>query len=225
MTESNYPPGPRSTLKRAPERGCYDRPTVHAILDEGLVGHVGFVVKGQPFVIPTSYVRIDDVLYLHGSPASRMMRELRKGVPVCVTVTHLDGVVLARSALHHSMNYRSVVVFGTARRVDDRAEKARILEALVEQVAPGRSADVRPGSPDEVAFTRVLAVPIEEASAKMRTGPPSDEEADLALPVWAGVIPLQLQAGKPIPDERNPPTQQAPSYVTGYRRGAIPPPE
>ncbi|MCP5055974.1 MAG: pyridoxamine 5'-phosphate oxidase family protein [bacterium] len=225
MNPSSYSPGPRSTLKRLPERGHYDHATVHAILDEGLVGHVGFAVDGQPFVIPTAYVRIDETLYLHGSPASRMLKELRKGVPVCVTVTHLDGIVLARSAFHHSMNFRSVVVFGTARNVDDLDEKKRVLDALVEHVAAGRSSDARPGNPEEIAFTRILAVPIEEASAKVRSGPPLDDEADLTHPAWAGVVPLRLQAGQAIPDERHAPTREAPPYVTGYRRGAALPPE
>lgn len=225
MTTADYPLGSHNTLRRMPERGRYDRPTIHAILDEGLIAHVGFAVKGRPFVIPMIYVRIDEVLYLHGSPASRMLKELRKGIPVCVTVTHLDGVVLARSALHHSMNFRSVMVFGTAHSIDDQAEKARVMHALVEHVVPGRSADIRPGSPDEIAYTRVLAVPIEAASAKVRTGPPLDDEADLGQPAWAGVVPLRLQAGVPIPDELHPPSQEAPSYATGYRRGAAPPPE
>ncbi len=220
-----YPAGTRNVLRRLPERGTYDRDTVHALLDEGLVAHVGFAVKGQPFVIPTAYVRIDEVLYLHGSPASRMLKELRRGVPVCVTVTHLDGLVLARSAFHHSMNFRSVVVFGTARSVDDLDEKRRVLDALVEHVAPGRTADARPPNEEELAFTRVLAVPMEEASAKLRTGPPKDDPEDQGHPAWAGVIPLRLAAGEPVPDESHPPRQEAPSYVKGYRRGSLTPPE
>ncbi|MAE95933.1 MAG: flavin-nucleotide-binding protein [Deltaproteobacteria bacterium] len=218
-----YPTSPRSELKRAPERGRTDRATVHAILDEGLVAHVGFATGPQPFVIPSAYVRIGDVLYLHGSPAGRKMRQLGKGIPVCVTVTHVDGLVLGRSALHHSMNYRSVVIFGSARPVDDLEEKKRVLEALVEHVVPGRAAEAREPNETELKFTRVLALTIEEATAKVRTGPPRDDEEDLGHPIWAGVIPLSLAAGDPVTDPRLPAVEEAPSYAKEYRRGPSPP--
>src|SRR4051812_22349241 len=178
----------RTTVKRLSERGNYDAATVHAILDEALICHVAFSVDGKPVVIPTIHTRIGDTLYFHGSAASRMLRSLREGVEACVCATLLDGLVLARSAFHHSMNYRSAVVFGTAREVTDPAEKLRALDALVEHVARGRSAEVRPPNERELKQTLVLALPIAEASAKIRTGPPVDDEEDYALPVWAGVL-------------------------------------
>lgn len=220
-----YDPGPRSELKRLPERGRSDRATVHAILDEGLVAHVAFSVGAQPFVIPTAYVRLEETIYLHGSPASRMLRHLGKGVPACLTVTLLDGLVLARSAFHHSMNFRSAVVFGTARRIDDLEEKRRVLHGLVEHVVPGRAAEARPPNDKELQFTRLLALDIEEASAKVRSGAPQDDEEDLTYPVWAGVIPLRLEAGLPLDDPTHPASLPAPAYVKGYRRGSIPAPE
>ncbi len=210
----------RSEVRRLPDRAHYDRDTVHSILDEGTIAHIGFAQGEQPFVIPTSYVRIDDCIYLHGSPASRMLRDLAKGVPVCVTVTHLDGLVLARSSFHHSMNYRSVVVFGTAREVQDLEEKRRILNALVEHIVPGRVADARGPNTRELQFTKVLKVPIEEASAKVRAGGPNDDPEDLEHPAWAGVIPLTLTPGEPIADTVRPPVGEAPGYVKRYRRGA-----
>lgn len=212
------PVTPRTELRRRPDRGRHDLATVHAILDEGLVCHVGFVAEGHPFVIPTAYARIGDTLYLHGSPANRMLRTLEKDVPVCVTVTLLDGIVLARSAFHTSMNYRSVLVLGHAHRVRDEAERRRALIALVEHVAPGRSRDVRLPSDEELAFTKVLALPLREASAKVRTGPPVDDEADLHLPHWAGVLPLPLVPGVPVADPDLHADVPAPAYVTGYRR-------
>lgn len=192
---------PRNTVKRLPKRGHYDRRTVYDILDAGFVGHVGFAVDGQPFVIPTAYGREGDTLYLHGATTSRMLTHLRSGAPVCLTVTHLDGLVLARSAFHHSMNYRSVLVFGQARVVEG-AGKEHALEVISEQILRGRWAEVRKPNARELKATTVLAIDIAEASAKIRTGPPGDDEEDYALPIWAGVFPLQVTFGDPIPDLR-----------------------
>jgi uncharacterized protein len=191
----------RTRVKRLPKRGAYDRATIDAILDEALICHLGFVVDGAPVVIPTIHWREGDQLYFHGSAASRMLRTLREGVDACVTVTLLDGLVLARSAFHHSMNYRSVVVFGNARVVEDREEKLRALDRLVEHIIPGRSAIVRGPNESELRQTLVLALPIAEASAKIRTGGPIDDAEDYALPVWAGVVPITLTKGQPIKDE------------------------
>jgi len=215
----SFTPTARTTLKRLPQRGTYDRAAVYAILDEGLLCHVGFAVEGQPFVIPTTYVRIEDRLYIHGAVASRMLSMLRLGAPACVEVTLLDGLVLARSAFHHSMNFRSVVVLGVAQEVLDPAEKQRALEAIVDHVMPGRTAESRRPSPQEVAGTRVLWMPIEEASAKVRTGPPLDSEEDHALPYWAGVLPLRMSAGTPEPDPRLAAGIAVPPAVARYRRG------
>ena len=212
-------PTPRTALRRLPARGHFDRATVNAILDEALVCHVGFVADGQPFVIPTIHARAGDQVFVHGSAASRMLKTLQGGVPVCLTATLLDGLVLARSAFHHSMNYRSVVLLGTATEVDDPAEKRAAFRALVEHVAPGRYAAVRPPTDDEVTGTLVLRLPIDEGSAKVRTGPPIDDEADYGLPVWAGVIPLALRTGAPIPDPRLDPEHATPRYAVAYARG------
>lgn len=217
-TEATLPVSPRTTLRRLPSRGRFDRASVNSILDEALLCHVGFVVEGQPFVIPTIHARLGDRLYVHGSAASRMLRTLGGGVPVCVTVTLLDGLVLARSAFHHSMNYRSVVVLGTAQEATDAAEKETALTAIVEHVMRGRSAQVRPPNPLELKATSVLSLPIEEASAKIRTGPPVDDEEDYALPVWAGVLPLSLVAGAPVDDPRLPAGMAPPANVSAYRR-------
>ena len=187
----------RTRVRRHPERGAYDREAIDAILDEALICHVGFVVDGQPFVIPTIHARAGDTLYLHGASASRMLRTLESGVDVCVTATLLDGIVLARSVYNHSMNYRSAVVLGRARLVDDADEKLAALEAVVEHMVPGRWADARRPNGKELKATSVLALPLDEASAKIRTGPPSDFEEDEDLPVWAGVIPLRLVADAP----------------------------
>src|SRR5438270_5785885 len=197
-----FAPTERTTLKRLPKRGEYDRDRVYAILDEAFVCHAGFVADGQPVVIPTGYGRIGDLLYIHGSAASRMLRTLGEGIDVCVTVTLVDGLVLARSAFHHSFNYRSVVVFGRARVVTDRNEKMAALRAFTEHVIPGRWDEVREPNDSELKATTVLALPLQEASAKVRTGPPIDDEEDHALPVWAGVLPLRLATGEPIHDER-----------------------
>jgi nitroimidazol reductase NimA-like FMN-containing flavoprotein (pyridoxamine 5'-phosphate oxidase superfamily) len=197
-----FTPTQRTTLKRIPKRANYECETVYQILDEGLVCHVGFVVDGQPFVIPTAYGRVEDKLYIHGSPASRMLRSLQEGIPVCITVTLIDGLVLARSAFHHSMNYRSVVVFGTASIVSNPEEKLEALYAFTEHVVPGRWEEVRQPSRSELTGTLVLSLPLVEASAKVRTGPPSDDEADYSIPVWAGEIPLRVVADAPIDDSR-----------------------
>ena len=214
----NFNPTERTQLKRLPARGSYEREAVYRILDEGLVCHVGFVANGEPFVIPTGYGRAGETLYVHGSAASRMLRTLAGGVRVCVTVTLLDGLVLARSAFHHSMNYRSVVVFGTASVVEDAAEKAEALRAITEHIAPGRWAEAREPDAGELRKTLVLKLPLTEASAKVRTGPPIDDEPDYGLPVWAGEIPLTLTAGAPVPDPRLAPDLEPPSHVRHYSR-------
>ena len=190
----------RTRVRRLAKRASYDVATIHSILDEALICHVGFSVEGKPVVIPTIHWRDGDRLYVHGSAASHMLRNLKDGVEACVTVTLLDGLVLARSAFHHSMNYRSVVIFGRAVEVVDRAEKLRALERLVEHIVPGRSSVVRPPNESEIRQTVVLAIPIEECSAKIRTGGPVDDEEDYSLPVWAGVVPLTLMRGEPIVD-------------------------
>jgi nitroimidazol reductase NimA-like FMN-containing flavoprotein (pyridoxamine 5'-phosphate oxidase superfamily) len=208
----------RTTLKRLPKRGSHDREVVNQILDEGFICHVGFVADGQPFVIPTGYARADETLLIHGSQASRMLRALGQGIDVCVTVTLIDALVLARSAFHHSMNYRSVVIFGRASVIEDREEKLRALFALSEHMIPGRWNDVREPTEEELRQTTVLSLPIEEASAKIRTGPPLDDEEDYELPVWAGMIPLKLAAATPIADPRLPAGTPIPEYADRYSR-------
>ena len=212
----------RTTLKRLPQRGSFERQQINEILDEGFICHVGFMVSGQPFVIPTGYARSGDTLIIHGSQASRMLRQLGQGVDVCVTVTLIDGLVLARSAFHHSMNYRSVVVFGRARVIEDRQEKMTALEALSEHMIPGRWDEVRGPNDRELQLTTVLAIPLTEASAKVRTGPPVDDEEDYDLPVWAGVIPLQMVANEPVADARLAPDMQTPRYAIDYDRAPHP---
>lgn len=194
------PPTERTRVRREPERGVYDRATIDAILDEGLVCHLGFVHESQPFVIPTLYGRIGDQVYVHGSSASRTLRTLDAGVDACLTVTLVDGIVLARSIFNHSINYRSVIVLGRATAVREPDEKVRALEAFSERLLPGRWADVRPPTELELKATAILRLPLDEASAKVRVGPPKDDESDLEWPVWAGVIPLALTAGQPVPD-------------------------
>jgi nitroimidazol reductase NimA-like FMN-containing flavoprotein (pyridoxamine 5'-phosphate oxidase superfamily) len=206
----------RTTVKRHPERGAYDRATIDAILDEALICHIGFVHDEQPFVIPTIHAREGDTLYLHGSPGSRMLRNLKEGIDVCVTATLLDGLVLARSVYHHSMNYRSAVVLGRARELTDRTEKLHAMECVVEHVVRGRWEDARRPSETELKGTTILAVSLEEASAKIRTGGPKDDEDDLALPVWAGVIPLSLEPRAPIADNDLP----VPAYAEQYLRAS-----
>lgn len=208
----------RTTVKRLPARGQYDRDTIHAILDEAFICHVGFVVDGQPYVIPTGFARVDDLLYIHGSAASRMLRNLSLGIEVCITVTLVDGLVLARSAFHHSINYRSVVVLGKAMLVEDQDEKAKALEAITEHIVPGRWADVRWPTEIELKGTSVLRLPIEEASAKIRTGDPKDDEEDYAMDVWAGVLPLSTTPGEPTNDSRLDSAIAVPDYVKEYKR-------
>lgn len=208
----------RTRVLRLPKRGAYDRGTVNEILDEAFICHVGFVADGQPYVIPTAYGRIDDTLYIHGSSASRMLRELSKGVDACVTVTIVDGLVLARSAFHHSINYRSVVVLGAATLLTDDDEKNRALEAITEHIVHGRWPEVRWPNEIELKATSVLKLPINEASAKVRTGPPIDDEEDYAMNVWAGVMPLSLTFGLPIGDERLTPGIPIPDHVLNQSR-------
>lgn len=208
----------RTQIKRLPKRGHYDRETVNQILDTAFVCHVGFSVDGQPYVIPTNYGRSGDILYLHGSAASRMLKTLSAGVPVCVTVTHVDGLVLARSAFHHSVNYRSVVILGTARLLDDPAEKMEALRIFTDHVMKGRWDDVRQPTEQELKATTVLALSLEEVSAKVRTGGPNDDEPDYALPVWAGVLPLETVAKEPIPDPQRKSDPLIPQYLKNYSR-------
>ena len=215
---SDFIPTERTQVRRLPKRGVYERETVNRILDEGLVCHIGFVADGKPVVIPIGYGRKGDTLYVHGSPASRMLRALGKGADVCITVTLVDGLVLARSAFHHSMNYRSVVIFGKATLVEDPAAKREALRVFTEHVAPGRWQEVRQPSEKELQSTTVLAIPLNEVSAKVRTGPPIDDEKDYALPVWAGVLPLELTPMTPLPDHRLPKETAVPDYVRIYTR-------
>jgi uncharacterized protein len=210
-------PTDRTRVRRLPKRGQYERETVHAILDEALICHVGFVHDGAPVVIPTLHARVGDRLYLHGSAASRMLRTLEKGAPVCVNVTLVDGLVLARSAFHHSVNYRSVVVFGEARPVEPEHEREQALELFTNKLVPGRWADVRPPSRQELKGTKVLRLPLDEASAKVRSGPPIDDDEDYDLPVWAGVLPLSTQVAEPEPDPRLDPAVETPGYVAAWR--------
>jgi nitroimidazol reductase NimA-like FMN-containing flavoprotein (pyridoxamine 5'-phosphate oxidase superfamily) len=211
-------PSARTRVVRESDRGVYDRETVYRILDEGFLCHAGFVVDGQPFVIPTSYGRKDASLYIHGSAASRMLRQMKGGVPVCITVTLLDGLVLARSVFNHSMNYRSVVILGKATLVDDPQAKLAALRILSEHILPGRWDDSRQPNERELKATSVLRVPIEEFSAKVRTGPPIDDEEDYAFSNWAGVVPLEMVAGKPIGDARLLAGIEVPEYARGYTR-------
>jgi nitroimidazol reductase NimA-like FMN-containing flavoprotein (pyridoxamine 5'-phosphate oxidase superfamily) len=213
-----FPQTERTTLKRLPKRGVYDRELVYAILDEGFICHVGFVVDAKPVVIPTGYARVDDQLYIHGSQASRMLRTLKTGIDVCVTVTLIDGLVLARSAFHHSMNYRSVVVFGNATAIDEADAKLAALRALSEHMIPGRWGEVREPNEQELKATTVLALPLEEVSAKVRTGPPLDDEEDYALKVWAGVLPLKLAAEEPVKDPALPTGIEPAPYMFEYSR-------
>jgi nitroimidazol reductase NimA-like FMN-containing flavoprotein (pyridoxamine 5'-phosphate oxidase superfamily) len=209
-------PTERTRLKRMPQRGSYDRALVYQIIDSALFCHVGFVHNDAPFVVPTLHVRIGERLYVHGSAASRMLRTAAGSVPLCVTVTHVDGLILARSAFHHSINYRSAVILGTAQEVTDQDAKMRVLHALVEHVVPGRWQDARAPHPKELAATSVLSLPITEASAKVRPGGPSDDEEDYALPIWAGVIPLKMAAGAPVADDRLVDGVEVPTYVARY---------
>jgi nitroimidazol reductase NimA-like FMN-containing flavoprotein (pyridoxamine 5'-phosphate oxidase superfamily) len=208
----------RTKVRRLPKRGVYDRETINAILDEAFICHVGFAIDGQPYVIPTGFARIENDLYIHGSSASRMLRSLAGGVDVCVTVTLIDGLVLARSAFHHSMNYRSVVILGKAGLVEDNDEKMKALEAFTEHVIPGRWEEVRWPTELELKATTVLKLPIEEASAKIRTGGPVDDEEDYEMNVWAGVLPIKLTPGEPVDDARLKDGLEVPNCVSGYDR-------
>jgi hypothetical protein len=214
----SFAPTEQTTLKRLPQRGSYDRELVYQILDEGFVCHVGFAVDGQPFVIPTAYGRVGDKLYIHGSAASRTLRGLSSGIPVCVTVTLVDGLVLARSAFHHSINYRSVVILGAATMVGAAEEKMTALRAFTEHVIPGRWDDVREPNEQELKGTSVLALPLVEVSAKVRTGPPKDDEEDMTALVWAGELPLRIMAGSPVDDPQLSAGIRPPAYVTRYSR-------
>jgi uncharacterized protein len=208
----------RTRINRYPTRGNYERATIEAILDEAMVCHVGFAVDGQPYVIPTIHARDGQRVFIHGSPLSRMLRTAATGVPLCLTVTLHDGIVLARSAFHHSMNYRSVVVLGTAREVTETAAKLAAMRALVDHLMPGRWEDARQPTAGEIAATIILELPLTEASAKVRIGGPLDAEADYALPVWAGVVPLTPTPGAPIRDDRLPAGIELPDYVRRWRR-------
>ena len=213
------PASERVRLRRRRERGRYDRAAIDAILDEALIAHLGVVdPDGQPLVLPVLHARREDVVYVHGSAASRTMRTLAGGAPACLTVSLLDGLVLARSAMHHSANYRSVVLLGRAASVLERAHKLAAFEAIVEHIVPGRWADVRPPSENELRATSVLVFPIEEGSAKIRSGPPVDDVEDYTLPAWAGVLPLLTHVGAPQPDPRLRAGIPAPPYVNAYRR-------
>ena len=209
-------PTPRTRVVRESQRAVYDRDAVNQILDEAFVCHVGFVSGGQPYVIPTAFGRDGDMLYIHGSVASRMLRNLEQGVPVCITVTLVDGLVLARSVFNHSMNYRSVVVLGTATLVDDPGEKLAALRVLSEHIRPHRWDDSRQPNEKELKATSVLRLPINEFSAKIRVGPPVDDEEDYSFPTWAGVIPLEVKSGTPIRDDRC--QQELPAYLKNYSR-------
>lgn len=217
-TPDQYQPTERTVPTRSRERARYDRETVHAILDSAFVCHLGFVADGAPVVLPTLYARVGERLYLHGSTGSRPLRGAQDpGLPVCVAVTLVDGIVLARSAFHHSVNYRSVVIHGTARQVTDPEERAAALDALVDHVVPGRAADSRPGNAKELAATAVIALDLREVSAKVRSGGPNDEPADLALPHWAGVLPVTTSFGAPIPAADLDPAIPVPEYLTARR--------
>jgi nitroimidazol reductase NimA-like FMN-containing flavoprotein (pyridoxamine 5'-phosphate oxidase superfamily) len=211
-------PTPRTRLVREPQRAVYDRDEAYKILDEGFLCHVGFVMDGQPFVIPTSYARHGDALYIHGSSASRMLRQMKVGVPICVTVMLLDGLVFARSIFNHSMNYRSVVVLGKATLVDEPAEKLEALRLLSEHILPGRWVESRLPNEQELKATSILRLPIEEFSAKVRQGPPVDDSEDMNFPTWAGVVPLSMAVGTPIDDAGLLPGQTAPEYARHYTR-------
>lgn len=213
---TNSMPTPRTRVVRESDRGVYDRESLNRILDEAFLCHVGFAVDGQPFVIPTSYGRDVDTLYIHGSAASRMLRSLDKGIPVCITVTLLDGLVLARSVFNHSMNYRSVVILGRAALVSEPEEKLKALRILSEHIIPSRWDDSRQPNERELKATSVLRVPIDEFSAKIRVGPPVDDEPDYSFPTWAGVIPLETAVGTPIRDERC--ERELPEYLRNYSR-------
>ncbi|HZS93474.1 MAG TPA: pyridoxamine 5'-phosphate oxidase family protein [Chloroflexota bacterium] len=213
-------PTERTKVRRHPERGAYDAETIHAILDAGFLCHVGFVDEGQPYVIPTLYCRSGDTLYLHGSSLSRMAQRLQAGIALCVTVTHVDGIVVARSGFNSSINYRSVMVLGTGRLVEDRADKLAAMNALIDGVVPGRAADMRPPTTKELNATAIIAIRIDEASAKVRTGPPKDPAKDRRLDLWAGVIPAAFQVGEPEDSPDLGAGIDVPEYVRRFIDGA-----
>jgi nitroimidazol reductase NimA-like FMN-containing flavoprotein (pyridoxamine 5'-phosphate oxidase superfamily) len=215
---SGFEVTPRNRVRLMPDRGHYDRDTVYAIVDEALVCHVGFVADGQPVVMPTLHARRDDLLYLHGSRGNAMLKHVQAGNPVCVTITHIDGIVFARSAFHHSVNYRSAVLFGRGRLLEEPAEKMAALERLVEHVARGRWSDSRLPTEKELKLTSVIEFGIDSASAKIRTGPPKDDEEDYALPHWAGVLPFRQQILAPVADPKLAGGIAVPEYITSYRR-------
>ena len=218
MAPDSYEPTPRTRVRRKPARGGYDRELIHSILDEAISCHVGFVDDSVPYVMPTIHARIEDTLYLHGSKASRMLKVLGEGVPCCVTATLVDGLVLARAALHHSLNYRSVVVLGTAEPVTEEEEKRAAFEAVVEHIIPGRTAEARAADAADLKATQIVRLRLDEVSAKVRTGPPVDERGDMDLPVWAGELPLRTVAGEPVPDPAGEVDVPVPGYVTGWTR-------
>jgi nitroimidazol reductase NimA-like FMN-containing flavoprotein (pyridoxamine 5'-phosphate oxidase superfamily) len=213
MSDTSFTPTDRTQVRRMPKRGHYDRETVHAILDAGAIAHVGYVIDGQPYVTPTAYWRKGDRIYWHGSSASRMLRTIDAGSPVCVTVSHIDGFVLARSAFHHSVNYRSVMAFGTAHKLTGEAELMEALRDFTERLFPGRWEALRPVQPQELKATTVLAMDLTEAVAKVRTGMPIDDDEDYALPIWAGVLPVETRVLAPISDPKNLPGLTAPEYL------------
>jgi nitroimidazol reductase NimA-like FMN-containing flavoprotein (pyridoxamine 5'-phosphate oxidase superfamily) len=219
---STYAPTKRTKIRRLAKRAVYDKTAVWGILDEGFLCHLGFTVDGQPYVIPTSYARSEELLYIHGSGASRTLKTLAQGVDVCCTVTLLDGLVLARSAFHHSMNYRSVVILGRARLVSTSAERLEALRTITNHIVPGRWEELRSPNALELKQTIVLALPLQEVSAKVRVGPPVDEEDDYASPVWAGVVPIHMRLAEPIPDGRvlpNAKPLELSRFAAGRRRG------
>ena len=214
-----YTPSERTRVKRLHERGHYDHETVHAVIDAATFCHVGYVIDGQPYVTPTLHWRVGTRLYWHGSSASRMLRTVKEGVPACVTVALMDGLVLARSGFHCSVNYRSAMAFGTAQAITDDDEKVNVLEEFVEGLVPGHWAEMRPPNAQEIKATTVVGMEIDEASAKIRTGPPADDEEDYALPCWAGVIPVTQTIGAPIPDPRLTPGIEPPDYLAKFQVG------
>ena len=215
--------GPRTTVRRKAERGRYDQATIEAILDEAFICHLGFCTDGGPVVVPTAYARVGEVLYLHGAPANQALRTVGEGAPVTLAVTLVDGLVLARAGFHHSINYRSVVVYGHAHEVDDEAEKRRALDAVVEHIVPGRTADARGATDSELRATRVVRVTVDEVSAKVRSGGPVDDPEDVeAGGIWAGHIPLSVTAGPPVPDEEDRQALPVPEYASHYRRPGRP---
>jgi nitroimidazol reductase NimA-like FMN-containing flavoprotein (pyridoxamine 5'-phosphate oxidase superfamily) len=215
----DFPPTEKTRVKRLFQRACYDRETVYAVLDAGLMCHVGYVIDGQPYVTPTAYWRDGDRVYWHGSSASRMLRQLKQGVPVCFTVALLDGLVLARSGFHSSINYRSVMAFGTAEQVTGEAEKLAALEAFSERLTPGRWAELRPPTKQEIKATSVMSLRLDEVVAKVRNGPPGDDEEDYALDVWAGELPVRQVTDPPVDDPRLNTGIKAPDYLAQFKVG------